>query len=575
MARGVQLTYGEAVAIAQELITYVPTDAYPIAPAAPPSLDNVRIAGDGSVQCLGCDAAPGVREVATILEQLLLRGGSRVPGGLRYTIARALLEVDAPPFESIDALSAALARYESGDSADVVRGLYARALPSAANVVEQQVDRRRRVATTAALRRQLRQADEALFYQTYGHAVAVTGPQPVPDAAIVGSQFTPKVPAANPTPEVPAANPTPEVPTASHRRQADWLVAGVMALLIAFGTGYVIFSRMPAAGGRTMSRAASPASDVPTPVVRSRAPSAGVAPARPVQPAAPARSKPLEPPTPSAPPTRVAPARTAAVVRAVSASNGATFSPTFESNGTALFFHSGKSSDPHSSLEAAQLDADNLRVMTILDDGAKNYHVRPSPDGAQLAFDSDRDGERGVYVANRDGSEVHRVSGPGFAAVPSWSPDGATLAFVRAETDRPHVWNLWLQRLDGGSSRRLTSFRFGQTWSASWFPDGRRICFTHEDRLIVLDLTSGATREYASPVPHALARTPAVSPDGKRVVFQVARSGAWLLDLDNGSMRCVLTDPTAEEFAWSPDGMRVAFHSRRDGQWGIWLMTTT
>jgi Tol biopolymer transport system component len=70
-------------------------------------------------------------------------------------------------------------------------------------------------------------------------------------------------------------------------------------------------------------------------------------------------------------------------------------------------------------------------------------------------------------------------------------------------------------------------------------------------------------------------RTPAVSPDGKRVIFQVARSGAWLLDLASGSMRCALTDPTAEEFAWSPDGLRVAFHSRRDGQWGIWLMTST
>jgi Tol biopolymer transport system component len=37
-------------------------------------------------------------------------------------------------------------------------------------------------------------------------------------------------------------------------------------------------------------------------------------------------------------------------------------------------------------------------------------------------------------------------------------------------------------------------------------------------------------------------------------------------------MRCVLTDPTAEEFAWAPDGRRVAFHSRRDGQWGIFIL---
>jgi Tol biopolymer transport system component len=59
------------------------------------------------------------------------------------------------------------------------------------------------------------------------------------------------------------------------------------------------------------------------------------------------------------------------------------------------------------------------------------------------------------------------------------------------------------------------------------------------------------------------------------VMFQVFRQGAWLLDLADGSMRCALADPTAEEFAWSPDGHRVAFHSRRDGEWGIFLLART
>jgi Tol biopolymer transport system component len=261
-----------------------------------------------------------------------------------------------------------------------------------------------------------------------------------------------------------------------------------------------------------------------------------------------------------------------AVVRAVDADNGPSFSPSFASDGTALFFHSGRASDSRSALEAESLRGDDLRVMTIVDDGAKNYHVQPSPDGQQVAFDSDRDGERGVYIANRDGTGVRRVSGSGFAAVPTWSPDGSRLVFNRAEPDKPRVWNLWLLQLASGETRRLTSFRFGQTWSASWFPDGRRIAYTHEDRLIVRNLESGATQEYASPVAGRLMRTPAVSPDGEHIIVQVSRAGGWLLALRTGSMRCVLTDPTAEEFAWSPDGRRVAFHSRRDGQWGIWLM---
>jgi Tol biopolymer transport system component len=88
----------------------------------------------------------------------------------------------------------------------------------------------------------------------------------------------------------------------------------------------------------------------------------------------------------------------------------------------------------------------------------------------------------------------------------------------------------------------------------------------------VLDITTRAARAFRSPRQGHLVRTPAVSPDGTLVLFQVYKDGVWLLDLSSGSMRRVLDDPSAEEFAWSPDGARVAYHSHRDGSWRIWLM---
>jgi Tol biopolymer transport system component len=89
---------------------------------------------------------------------------------------------------------------------------------------------------------------------------------------------------------------------------------------------------------------------------------------------------------------------------------------------------------------------------------------------------------------------------------------------------------------------------------------------------MVMDLQTGEATRYPTPVKGQVVRTPAVSPDGTKIIFQVFQHGAWLLDLADGSMQHVLTDPTAEEFAWSPDGRRVAFHSRRDGQWGIYVL---
>ena len=249
------------------------------------------------------------------------------------------------------------------------------------------------------------------------------------------------------------------------------------------------------------------------------------------------------------------------------------FSPSFAADGSMMVFHvdRGKASV----LFGAELDArSNVRTISgILEDGWKNFHGQLSPDGSQLAFDSDRDGERAVYLAGRDGRGIHRVSGEGYAAVPTWSPDGEKLAFIRAERLHPKVWNVWVLDLQTKNLLRVSSHRSGQTWGGAWFPDGKRICYSHENRLIIHNLETGDSRVITSPRPERLARTPAVSPDGSQIAFQVLRDGVWLLDLESGMTKRILSDPFAEEFNWSPDGRRLAFHSRHEGSWGLWILT--
>jgi Tol biopolymer transport system component len=248
------------------------------------------------------------------------------------------------------------------------------------------------------------------------------------------------------------------------------------------------------------------------------------------------------------------------------------FSPFFASENT-LLFHTGRVSSGRMLSTTIGGDGRASTAVALVDDDAKNYHPRLSPDGRQLAFDSDRDGERGVYVSRRDGGGRRRVSGNGYAAVPSWSPDGRQLAFIKGEPERPRVWNLWILDVASGNLRRLSAFSSGQVWGASWFPDGKSVAYSHQDQLLTADLTTGITTNAPSPIAGGLVRTPAVSPDGRRIVFQVFRDGGWLFDVATGRMRRILDDPTAEEFAWEPGGRHVAYHSRRDGQWRIWVMT--
>jgi Tol biopolymer transport system component len=246
------------------------------------------------------------------------------------------------------------------------------------------------------------------------------------------------------------------------------------------------------------------------------------------------------------------------------------YSPSFGLSGRSMFFHAGRTGT--TSLMQATLAADGsiAAVSTVLRDGSTSYHIQESPDQSQIAFDSDREGERAVYVAERDGSHVRRISGTGYAAVPRWSPDGTRLVFVRAEPRQAKVWNLWMAHLATGTLRRLTSLKSGQSWGGSWFPDGVRLAYSYDDRLVILDTLTGVERVYRSPLRRRLVRTPAVSPDGRRIVFQVYRDGTWELNVPDGSMQRILDDKSAEEFAWTPDGAAVAYHSRRSGEWGIW-----
>jgi hypothetical protein len=164
---GVRVEPEEAVAIAQQLIATlrdgVPPD-HVEPPFGPPTVETVVLLADGSVACRGCDATPAVSEIARLLQTMLPAGASKVAGALRYTIARAMLDVDAPPFDSIDDLSDTLARFERGRRDQIVIRVLRRHDASRALVRMPIVDRRRHPQATA-LRRALREADARLYLQ--------------------------------------------------------------------------------------------------------------------------------------------------------------------------------------------------------------------------------------------------------------------------------------------------------------------------------------------------------------------------------------------------------------------------
>jgi hypothetical protein len=227
--RGIALTECEAVAIAQQLITSTDRGGCQPVPSGDLSLGDLRLNADGSVTCGARTGRLGVSEIGMLLAEMLPpEGTTRVPGALRYTIARALSQVEAPPFESVAQLSAALARYEQPDRNQVLRDLYARTASRPPAHAAADVDRRNRTPSASTLRRQLREADEALFVHLQRTAGTPQGAQPAPPTAAVGDLFVGTVATQA------AAG------VGGKFGATGWVLGSALALSIAFGAGYAV-----------------------------------------------------------------------------------------------------------------------------------------------------------------------------------------------------------------------------------------------------------------------------------------------------------------------------------------------
>jgi hypothetical protein len=559
----------------------------------------------------------------------------RAPGPMRLALLRARGSVDLPPFTGLDGFAAAIARFAPADRATAMRELYARwenaapveepveeadtepAEPAPASLVPVRASgtelreltisdiRRARRATGMTLREVadrsrippalLRELEWGYLWNwpggLYGRTqlvryaraanlderlvVDVAWPmlQIVMDAR--GGDAVRLIPAEESIDVLVRASDAEAGPPAlralsagdepPRRRGAGFaLAAAAAAAIIVSPAAFWLHSHEFTRPESRAAASAAPAEDVVLPTVPSRG----------AQDSSVHAQAPTRTPTLEKAPTRVNAADADTAERGAHTVPATVVGPAFSSEGGAVFFTDDDEAGAHSALvrSGGAPRGPVLKITRVLDDSSRNFHAQPSPDGTRIAFDSDREGTRGVFVADNTGHNVHRISGEGFAAVPSWSPDGSRVAFVKADADHPDVWNLWVADLTTGRERQVTFNTSGQPLGGSWFPNGHEIAYSRGDAIVVQDIDVDAVRTFRAPVANRELGTPAVSPDGRHIIFQVARDGAWLLNLANGSVRKVLDDPTAEEYTWAPDGHRVAFHSRRSGGWNVWVM---
>jgi eukaryotic-like serine/threonine-protein kinase len=171
-----------------------------------------------------------------------------------------------------------------------------------------------------------------------------------------------------------------------------------------------------------------------------------------------------------------------------------------------------------------------LRRLTF---GGSNHDPVWNADGRQIAFQSDRERDRGIFAQPADGSGIAvRLTTPaaGESHTPEcWSPDGRTLLLSVATSATVSLATLSMD------DRRVSAFSDVTSvipMNARFSPDGHWVAYGRADRGVASAIfvepfpSTGAKYQLAVPGPLSVAHKPVWSPDGRELLY-VPRLGGF------------------------------------------------
>ena len=239
-------------------------------------------------------------------------------------------------------------------------------------------------------------------------------------------------------------------------------------------------------------------------------------------------------------------------IRRVTVSRTLNTNPAWSSDGRAIGYTSWLSGFP----DVIVSHLFEGRMTRPADGNADDHNFLPafSPDGTRIAFNSNRDNNNDIYVANVDGSGVFQLTNhPAIDTSPTWSPNSQQIAFTSDRTGSPQIYVIGA---DGTGLERLTyeSYCDRATWSPAPYNE---IAYTSKTGpghdIKVIDLATHEVRQLTYGL--GSNESPSFSPNGRHIAFTSTRGSGlkqiYTIGRDGKALRRVTSMGNNEMASWS------------------------
>jgi Tol biopolymer transport system component len=215
--------------------------------------------------------------------------------------------------------------------------------------------------------------------------------------------------------------------------------------------------------------------------------------------------------------------------------------------------------------EVVKYDASRNEFVPVVP-GLSASDLEFSADGKWITYISIPGGK--LFRARADGSEkLQLTSGSGLAALPRWSPDGKTIAYVSLKPGES--WKLFLIPAKGGVPQAVSA-ESGSQIDANWSADGKRLMFgdfNHDAAGLSIRILDFKTHKTTMLPGSEGLFSPRWSPDGRYLAALAPDSTSLMLyDFTEQKWSKWITASGAVNYpVWSADSQSLYFDDMIDG----------